>query len=171
MSIPSNKLTWSQWYHKSHQLHLFARTNIGKSHRWKQSCNIKKFIRCFHESQIPNLRKFLTNICYDFQLANWDKKILFWTNKKFVFFFNCSNWEKFVEKIGETNWWTYLMNSLIDLWRNLEGGKKLRKSHHLEDVLAIPVTAEKITNLGKGLVLYYVKGVLGLFLEPPILSK
>ena len=28
---------------------------------------------------------------------------------KFVFFFN---WEKFVEKIRETNWWNYLMNSL-----------------------------------------------------------
>ena len=37
---------------------------------------------------------------------------------------------------------------IIDLWLNLEGGKKLRKSHHLEDVLAIPVIAEKITNLG-----------------------
>ena len=28
-------------------------------------------------------------------------KNLFLTNKKFVLFFNCSNWEKFVEKIGE----------------------------------------------------------------------
>ena len=25
----------------------------------------------------------------------------FWTNEKFVFFFNCSNWEKLVEIIGE----------------------------------------------------------------------
>ena len=34
---------------------------------------------------------------------HWPKteKNLFWTNKKFVFFFNCSNWEKFVEEIGE----------------------------------------------------------------------
>ena len=54
--------------------------------------------------------------------------------------------------------------AIIDLWRNLEGGKKLRKSHHLEDVLAIPVTAEKITNLGKGPVIYYVgKGDLEFF--------
>ena len=53
---------------------------------------------------------------------------------------------------------------IIDLWLNLEGGKKLRKSHHLEDVLAIPVTAEKITNLGKGPVIYYVgKGDLEFF--------
>ena len=44
-------------------------------------------------------------------MANWEKT-LFWTNEKFVFFFNCSNWEKFVEKIRETNWWNYLMNSL-----------------------------------------------------------
>ena len=29
------------------------------------------------------------------------RKNLFWTNKKFVIFFNCSNWEKIVEKIGE----------------------------------------------------------------------
>ena len=29
------------------------------------------------------------------------RKNLFRTNKKFVFFFNCSSWEKLVEKIGE----------------------------------------------------------------------
>ena len=29
------------------------------------------------------------------------KQSQFWTNEKFVFFFNCSNWEKFAEKIGE----------------------------------------------------------------------
>ena len=40
------------------------------------------------------------------------RKRLFWTNNKFVFFFNCTNWEKFVDKIGETNWWKHLMNSL-----------------------------------------------------------
>ena len=38
------------------------------------------------------------------------KKKLFWTKKKFGF--NCSNWEKFVEKIREINWWKHLMNSL-----------------------------------------------------------
>ena len=84
-----------------------------------------------------------------------EKKHLFWSNRKFVFFFQLLNLRKIREKkIGETNWWTYLMNSLIDLWRNLEGGKRLRKSHHLEDVLVIPVTAEKITNLGKGPFIY-----------------
>ena len=71
------------------------------------SCN--EFIRCFHESRIPNLQIFITTICYDF-FYNWqtEKKRLFWTNKKFVFFFNCSNWKK----ILETNWWKHLMNSL-----------------------------------------------------------
>ena len=43
---------------------------------------------------------FLTN-WFLFQLANK----LFWTNKKFAFFFNCSNWEKFVKQIGENIWW------------------------------------------------------------------
>ena len=37
------------------------------------------------------------------------KKNMVWTNKKFFFFFNGSNWEKFVEKfveqIGENIWW------------------------------------------------------------------
>ena len=30
-----------------------------------------------------------------------ENKKLFWTNKKFVFVFDCSNWEKFEEKIWE----------------------------------------------------------------------
>ena len=38
-----------------------------------------------------------------FQLANWENKPVL-TNKKFVFFCNCSNWEKFVEKLGKQNW-------------------------------------------------------------------
>ena len=44
-----------------------------------------------------------------------DKK-LFSTNKKFVFFFNCSNGEKFAEKIRQTNWWKHLINSLFTLF-------------------------------------------------------
>ena len=47
-----------------------------------------------------------------FQLAKWGKKNLFWTKNTSVFFFNCSNWEKVVEKISETNRWKHLMNSL-----------------------------------------------------------
>ena len=44
------------------------------------------------KQRIPNLRICLTNIYYDF-FFNWqtEKKQLFRTNKKFVFFFDCSN--------------------------------------------------------------------------------
>ena len=46
---------------------------------------------------------------FDYILEKWNKLFIgpihifpqFWTNEKFVFFFNCSNWEKFVGKIGE----------------------------------------------------------------------
>ena len=64
---------------------------------------------------------FLTNICYDFFL-NWQtEKKLFWTNKKFVFFFNyvLTQTEKnFVDRIGESNWGRRLMNSLLDKRKN-----------------------------------------------------
>jgi hypothetical protein len=44
-----------------------------------------------------------------FQLASWEEKKMFWTNKIFFFYFICSNWEKFMEKfvkqIGENIWW------------------------------------------------------------------
>ena len=40
-----------------------------------------------------------------FPHANWEKKNWFWTNKKCVYFFNCSKWEKFVKQIGENIWW------------------------------------------------------------------
>ena len=43
------------------------------------------------------------------------KKSLFWTNEKFVFSFNCPNWERFVEKfvkqIGENIWWIPYKNT------------------------------------------------------------
>ena len=64
---------------------------------------------CFQKSWIPNLRIF---VMIYFSTGKLRKKNLFWTNKKFVFFFNYWNWEKFVENIGETNWWKHLMNSL-----------------------------------------------------------
>ena len=63
------------------------------------------------EFQIYN---FLRNICWIWflsQLENWEKKNLFGTNKKLVSFFNCSNWEKLVEKTSEKNWWKHEMNS------------------------------------------------------------
>ena len=81
---------------------------------------INEFIRCFHQSRLLNLRIFITNICYHFSTGQLIKKP-FWTNKKFVFFFNCSNWEKFVKKFRDTNWWKHLMNSLLDCWDGDEG--------------------------------------------------
>ena len=68
-----------------------------------------------HQIVSPNSNSdstfFLKNIflyfCFNLQTK---KKKLFWTKKKFGF--NCSNWEKFVEKIREINWWKHLMNSL-----------------------------------------------------------
>ena len=74
---------------------------------------INEFIRCFHQSQIPHLL-FFYNSWHVF-FFNWQTvKKLFWSDKKFVFFFNCSNWEKFVDKISETNWGKYLLN----LWKD-----------------------------------------------------
>ena len=60
------------------------------------------------------------------------RKKMFWTNQKFVFFFNYSNWEKFVDKIGESNWWKYRMNSIqiflkrsVRLWYGILFSSKL----------------------------------------------
>ena len=46
---------------------------------------------------------------------NWqtEKEKLLWTNKKSVLFFNCSNWEKFVDKIREKDRWKHMMNLLF----------------------------------------------------------
>ena len=76
------------------------------------------FIRWFHLSRIPNLRIFSNEnwSWFLFQPGNWEKKgkkTVFGFITKPVFFFNCSNWEKFVGKNRETNWWKQLLNSLI----------------------------------------------------------
>ena len=88
---------------------LLFRSPSAKPFGWRWT--MVWFIRYFHQSRIPNLRTFLTNIYYDF-FFNWqtETKHLFWTNKKFVFFFkrrkNCGkkSWNKLV--------WNYLTNSL-----------------------------------------------------------
>ena len=52
---------------------------------------------------IPHLNHQATNLVFPkFFVGPKSRKNLFWTNKKFVFFFNCPNWEKFMEKLGET---------------------------------------------------------------------
>ena len=68
---------------------------------------------------------FLMYFCSDF-FFNWqtEKKKLYWTNQKFVFFFNCSNWEQFMEQIGVTNWWKHLMNSLRQ--KNCRANEKMQ---------------------------------------------
>ena len=62
-----------------------------------------------------------------FQLVNWEKKTVFMTNKKFVSFFNGSNWETFVEKIREINWWKHLMSSLSYTMTLSRGQQKAKK--------------------------------------------
>ena len=46
------------------------------------------------------------------------RKPLFLANKKFVFFFNCSNWEKFEGKIGENKIWRSMFwsHELAKIW-------------------------------------------------------
>ena len=58
---------------------------------------------------ITNSSDKFTNL--KFQIYN------FFTSIYHNFFFNCSNWEKFVEEISETNWWKHLMNSLFALYK------------------------------------------------------
>ena len=72
-----------------------------------------EFVRWFHLSRIPNLLIFLTKIGHDFFFNfQTEKKNCFWIYNKSVFFFNCSNWDKFMEKIRDTNWWKHL-NRLV----------------------------------------------------------
>ena len=64
----------------------------------------------FHQSRIPNIRIFLTNICYGF-FFNWqtEKKSCFGPIKN-LFFFSSAQTEKnsgkkLVTQIGENIWW------------------------------------------------------------------
>ena len=72
---------------------------------WKFKLKIYKNSLMSSSNQTTN--PVLTNFCYYFfQLLKSEKKKLFvkvfLTNKNFVFFFNCSNWEILVYKIGLT---------------------------------------------------------------------
>ena len=62
---------------------------------------------------LTNFKFWINDFSYNF-FFNWqtETKQPVLNNNKFIFFFNCSNWEKFMEKIHETNWWKHLMNSL-----------------------------------------------------------
>ena len=63
-----------------------------------------KFIRWFHQSWIPNLLIFVTNICYDlfFSTGKLREKTCFEPKKVL---------EIFPGKISKTYWWKHLMNS------------------------------------------------------------
>ena len=60
----------------------------------KKTLLYNKFIKWFHQSWIPNLR-------------------LLWFLFLTCFGPNCLNWDKFVEKTSETNWWKHLIYSLV----------------------------------------------------------
>ena len=79
------------------------------------ACNKKYQVRFWwilnSSDSFPNFEfriyKFLKPILSPFfQLANWEKKTVL-DNKKFVFFFKFSNWEK----IGEIIWWNRYFSS------------------------------------------------------------
>ena len=76
-----------------------------------------------------------TNIYYDFFL-NWqtEKKNLFWTNKKFVFFFSTAqteknSWKQFVKQIGKNirwiRYWACRARSLQIVFREMEQISKI----------------------------------------------
>ena len=53
---------------------------------------------------VESFLNLLSNIYHHFfSNCKLRKKKLFWTNEKILFCFNCSNLEKIVEKISETN--------------------------------------------------------------------
>ena len=58
-------------------------------------------------------------------------------------FFNCSNWEKFVEKNRETNWWRHQMNWIFSTIFSQFG--KLKKK--TDFFLSLPVEKEIIVNI------------------------
>ena len=77
-----------------------------------------------------------TNSCY-FLTVKLSKKPVLDQFKKFGLFFNCSSWEKFVEKISEINWWKYLMNSLLKWEFSICHTWKEESSSYM---LCIPIT-------------------------------
>ena len=95
--------SWSRKEYYYHHKSVGKCTPKWIRYRWGSS---DSFTLWFHQSRIPNLQKILTNIYFDF-FFNWqtEGKKLFWANKKLCFFFNYSNWDNFLEKIGGNIWW------------------------------------------------------------------
>ena len=95
------------------------------------SLNMVWFIRYFHQSQIPNLPFFFQYLLWFLlQLASW-QNTCFEPIRSLFSNFNFSNWEKFVEKISETNGWNYLMNS----WQVRVNVNPLAADDHMKEVI------------------------------------
>ena len=69
-----------------------------------------EFIKWYHQSRIPNLRKNFMNICDDFFFnpANWEK--MYFGPTRSLFSFSTAQteknvWKKLVKQIGENIWW------------------------------------------------------------------
>ena len=83
--------------------------SLDKTHAFNlNSRESNEFIKCFHQSRIPNLQIFFMNICDAFSSTGKLRKNVFWTNKKFILFSNYSNWVNFVgknqwNKLGKTS--------------------------------------------------------------------
>ena len=74
--------------------------------------NLEYFVLVMMSFSTGKMRK---NTCFE---------LWFWTNEKFVFFFNCSK-----RKVREINWWNYLMNSLKEMYDTETGtGAKARNT-------------------------------------------
>ena len=81
---------------------------------YSQTCKTKISVHLrIHQIVSPISNSESSNIYYDFSF-NWQIEEIncFEPIKSFVLFFNCSNWENYMEKIRETNWWKHLLNLL-----------------------------------------------------------
>ena len=79
--------------------HFFKNPKLLNFHKFTEYILIISFTsRLMNSTDSFTNLEFLTNICIFF--AN-EKTKLFWTNKEFILFFNCSKWEK---NRGQNRW-------------------------------------------------------------------
>ena len=87
--------------------------------------NNNKFMGSNHQTTNSKSTTFLPNVYYDFFATGKLKKNLFWTIKKYVFFFNCSSWEKFVDETVENKIrclvvWSHELITRLEICQNLK---------------------------------------------------
>ena len=78
-----------------------------------------KLMRLNHQTMSSECT-FYSQIVIMISFSTDKKKILFWTNKKFVFFFNCLKWEKIRKKLGKTSGlvvWSQELAKNINMWQ------------------------------------------------------